>query len=1242
MENDTDRANLLVFRALLEQRLRSRSAHANSYSTRDSNFQTASRNQTIPLLARDGTVQNFPLSLAQQRLWFLQRLEPRSAFYNMSKVVELRGELDVAALARSFQTIADRHESLRTAFTDRGDHVTQTVAPAIELPLAVVDLHALAPTERELEIKRLGEAEAGHVFDLGRAPLLRVKLARLGDNEHMLYLTMHHIISDGWSLGVMYRELAALYRAFRCGQASPLPALPLQYADFAVWQRQRLESGGLNQQLDYWKRQLAGALPRLDLPVDLQLMPVCSQPHEQPLPRNSPSMSVPHANARALPGTRSALASDAIPAMRAAPTDAPSAAQHGYAGGRLALSLPDDLTAALKALSQRERTTLFMTMLAAWQLLLSRYSSEHDVLLGTPIAGRNRVETEPLVGFFIGTLVLRTDLSGAADFRELLQRTRETALDAYANQDVPFEKLVEELQPERQLGRNPIFDVLINFVPSQVDLLQLDGIEAAQRLAGDAQSKFALTLYIRPSHDRLTVELAYQRALFSAERAAEMLGQYRYLLEQICAAPEQPLQAYSLVTPRARVLLPDPALPLAEPRFPLVAEHIARWAAQTPAAIAVGQGQLCWSYSELWQCALSLVHTLHGQGLLPGDVVAIRGSRSFGVVAAMVGGLAAGGVLLTVDRNLPIERQRILMREARAQHLVHIGAIRPEDDWLRQLDMTLLVVDCNQIVIEKNPTLEEADARRTAETSNARGRAKGGLAAPVAADLPAVAPDDPAYIFFTSGTTGTPKGILGNHKGLSHFLDWQRATFSIAPQDRFAQLTGLSFDVLLRDVLLPLTSGASLHLPYSDDAAPDLAAAVILPWLAREEISALHTVPALVQSWLADRAACVPLPKLRHVFFSGEPLSGALINRWREAFGDGAEIVNLYGPTETTMAKCYYRIPMASAADGAVLPDVQPIGKPISHTQALVLNAGGALCGIGELGEIVLRTPFRTLGYINAADEQRRRFVRNPFRDDANDVLYFTGDRGRYRPDGAIDIFGRADDQVKINGVRAEPGEISAALSQHPAVQACTVMARRDEHGDLFLAAYVVATRRSKPTGKAPVSELRAHLAMRLPVALIPAAFVFLDAMPLTANGKIDRAALPAPDDSRPELAAAYAAPRTATEATVAAIWSELLKRDRVGVDDNFFDLGGHSLLAMRIIARLRSECAIELPLSILFEAPTVAAMAAAISVVSAQRNAEDQDLLAGLDSLSAEEADALLRELETAPALSQHGGAQT
>ncbi len=745
-----------------------------------------------------------------------------------------------------------------------------------------------------------------------------------------------------------------------------------------------------------------------------------------------------------------------------------------------------------------------MLLLAAFNLLLYRYTGQSDIIIGSPIAGRNRAELENLIGFFLNTLVLRTSLDGAPSFRELLKRVREVALDAYANQDIPFEKLLEELHPERDLSRTPIFQVFFNMLNLVDNSIDLPGLAGEIVSKPEAESKFDLTLYVREENRQIQFFLVYNADLFSHERMEEMVRQLEWLLIQIVEAPDQSVDSYSLRTPQSNQFLPDPTVPLIEPDQVLIHQMIKEWVKQNPNQSAIMQGERHWSYAELDKYASQLARQLIQKGLRPGEVVAVCGPRSFHLIASMLATFMSGGVLLSIDRNLPDSRKQLMLHEAKAKALIYIADRQKEDlVWVDSIpsDKILFLDGLSE-------NLLTAEDRKDLSSIS----------------LPSISGNEPAYIFFTSGTSGIPKGVLGNHKGLSHFLSWQRDTFEIKPQDRAAQLTALSFDVVLRDIFLALVSGATLCFP-EDDIVLDVEET--LTWLQQARISIVHTVPTLAQTWLGDVPTGISLPHMRWIFFAGEPLMDTLVQRWRASFPQG-HIVNFYGPTETTMAKCFYLVPENPP------PGIQPVGFTLPQTQALVINKNGQLCGVGESGEIVLRTPFRTLGYINANEENLKKFNRNPYRNDEEDQIYYTGDQGQYQPDGQLDIIGRIDGQVKIRGIRIELGEVELALSQHPEVKQAAVSVFEAEPGDKRLVAYVV----SKESHPVQSSELRGFLKQQLPEYMIPAAFIFLDEIPLTSNGKLNRKALPIPKvDANPDLS--YTPPSTETEKKLAAMWAE-------------------------------------------------------------------------------------------------------
>jgi non-ribosomal peptide synthetase component F len=776
-----------------------------------------------------------PLSFAQERQWFLDRLNPGDPAFIITGSLRLNGTLSLPALRKTFDTILRRHDTLRANFSAPAGNPVQTIRPFSPMALAVVDLSALDPAQRAAECLRLYTMETARGFDLARDPLLRARLLRCGAQEHFLIFSMHHIISDGWSIGVLLEEMERLYTAYAQGRAADIADLPIGYADFAAWQRERLLGGALEQGLAYWRKQLDNPPPVLELPPD-RLM---------------------HAG-----------------------TAAPERDRTGAICERL---IGKTLKQNIEQLSRDLDCTIFVTLLTAFMVLLMRCTGREDILIGSPVSGRIRVETEGLIGLFLNTLALRAKLPAELTFRDAVALVRKTVLDGLAHHEVPFERVVQETDPERSSTSHPLFETFFNFTPSPPRTLEMPGLRATFEAPVGMRSEFSMVLYVTEWEGTLELKSLYQTARYSPARMACFMEQLETILEQAVADPDSRLGALDLATARSRGLLPDPAARIEEPRQMSVPASIAEWIDTTPDAAAIVQGDTLLSYAQFGGATAALAEQLRAAGLKAGDVVAVRGPRSPGFIAGMAAVLLAQGVLLNISLDLPALRQQQMLQQAGARFLVHIGDWNDADNWLREVPGLSILA---------------GDAQATA--------------APTAgawSGIDKTAHASPAYIFFTSGSTGTPKAVIGNHAGLAQFLAWQRQAFAVGPADRCAQLTGASFDVVLRDVFLPLTSGATLVLP------PDgVAGAGMARWLEAEKISLLHTVPSVAETWLPDRASDVTLAALKRVFFAGEPLTAALVERWRRAFPAAGEIVNLYGPTETTLAKCAYRVPARKSA----------------------------------------------------------------------------------------------------------------------------------------------------------------------------------------------------------------------------------------------------------------------------------------------------------------------------------------
>jgi amino acid adenylation domain-containing protein len=1060
-----------------------------------------------------------PLSSSQERLWFLDKLQPGSATFNLPVAVRLRGALSPALLARSLNESVRRHESLRTTFGAAQGQPYQRIAEVLQIPLPLFDLSGLAEPTREAEL-RLRIAEEGSTpFNLERGPLLRARLFRCGEEDWALLVNLHHIISDGWSMKVLIRELGRSYAAFAAGEPSPLPELAVQYVDYAQWQRRRLQGEVRERLLGYWRRQLSGELPVLDLPADRARPPVQT-----------------------------------------------------FRGGSCCALLPRELAADLRAFGRRRSASLFMSLFAAFNLLLHRYSGQEDILVGIPIAGRNRAQVEDLIGFFINSLVLRTDLSGRPTFGELLARVRQTALDSYTHQDLPFEQLLQELRPERDLSRTPLFQVFFNFQNLADAPLSLPGLAVENLTNAEDFSKFDLTLYVlEESAGGIRLDLVYNAVLFTAARSREMLAQFVLLLTQIAAQPEAGIDRFSLLTPEAGRVLPDPAAELDAGWIGPVHQPLAAWAAREPSRPAVTDSEGTWSYGELAAQSNRLARFLLAGGILKEDVVAIYAHRSAALVWAVLGTLKAGAAFVVLDPAYPAARIIDILRLARPRAWLEMAAAGAVPEPLASFVAEL--PGCLRLVLP--PWGACAD---------------GG---PATDPLTPIGPDDLAYIAFTSGSTGTPKGILGRHGPLSHFLPWQCQELGLAGSDRFSLLSGLSHDPLQRDLFTPLYLGATICIP---DPAEMVIPGRLSAWMRRQGVSVAHLTPAMAQV-LTETGAGAPevLPALRYVLLVGDVLTRRDVARLRR-LAPGVTCINLYGSTETQRAVGYHRVDDAEAAPA---PGEQPgkevlsLGRGMKDVQLLVLNRGGQMAGIGEMGEISVRSPHLARGYLGDEAGTAERFLANPFTARSGDRLYRTGDLGRYLPDGEVAFAGRADTQVKIRGFRIELGEIQAQLGRVPGVREAVVLATAESGAGRRLVAYVVP----EPGAEIPsAADLRTRLKAVVPAYMVPSAFVLLPRMLLTPNGKIDRRALLALETAQPESDAAYRAPQTRAEILIAGILQEVLGVDRVGAEDNFFDLGGNSLLLLQVQSRLQAAFHREVPVLELFSNPTVGTLARSLA----------------------------------------------
>ena len=1045
----------------------------------------------IDRVPREG---DLPLSFAQQRLWFLDRFEPGSPFYNITRALRLRGLLDVRSLGRTLREIVRRHETLRTTFPSSGGLPVQVIAAVGDASLLMVDLGGLGTAEREAAVADLATLWARRPFDLAAGPLLRAGLLRLDEVEHVLLLSLHHIVSDGWSMRVLFRELKLLYEAYAAGAPSPLPELPVQYADFAAWQRVWLEGEALEGELAYWRDRLAGAPAVLTLPAD------------RPRPR-----------------------------------------VQGFRGGAMTRWMPVGLNAGLRRIALREGATFFMVALTAYEVLLHRLSGQSDVCVGTPIAGRSRSETEGIIGLFANTLVLRGRLGDEPAFCAALGRSRSEVLGAHAHQDLPFEKLVEELQPERDPGHTPLFQVMLVVQEDHREPWRLADLELAPLPANTGTAKCDLILGIADTGAGLRVTAEHNLDLFDAPTVARMLEQLAALLAGIAAAPETPVGELPLLDPvqRHQILVEANDSRAAFPDSRSIPDLFEAQATRAAEAVALEWEGGEMTYGELSHRANRLAHHLAALGVGLETRVGVCLDRSPDLVVSLLAILKTGGVYVPLDRSYPRERLLSMMRDARVPLVLTLEGLTAD---LPETGARHLCLDREVTVI----------AQRSS-----------------AAPRHAAGPETLAYISFTSGSTGRPKGVEVPHRGVLRLL-FGVEYVNLGPTETLLQLSPVSFDASTFEIWGALLHGGRCVLPPPGIPSPsDLGFT-----LRAREITTLWLTSSLYNAVIDEAPAS--LAGVRQLLVGGEALSVEHVRRGLALLPD-TRIINGYGPTECTTFTCCHPV----ARDLAAATVSIPIGRPIANTQVHVLDRGREPVPAGVSGELWIGGAGLARGYAGRPELTASAFLPDPFSAVPGARLYRTGDLVRRRLDGVVEYLGRLDHQVKVRGFRIELEEIETVLHRQPGVRGAVVVVRQDALGEKRLVAYVVLAE----GGQTDVSALLDFLRGILPVYMIPSAFVLLPALPLTPTGKVDRAALPDPDGARPELAASYVEPSSEMERALAEIWREVLQVDRVGVHDNFFDLGGHSLLLIRVHDRIREQIDRGVQMIVLFQFPTLRAL---------------------------------------------------
>ena len=1007
-----------------------------------------------------------PPSFAQQRLWLLDQMEPGSASYNIPAAAWLRGRVDIGILRRCLGELVRRHESLRTIFPAVDGTPRQHVTDPYDVALP---LHEAKDRDAALAIAR---DEVTHGFDLTRGPLMRALLVRISDDEHLLVLNIHHIAIDGWSLGIFFRELAALY------EGTPLSEPPLQYADYALWQREWLQGETLQKQLGYWTERLAGAPPVLELP-----------------------------------------------------TDFPRPAIQSHHGDVVRVTVPRDVLEAARQRSREEGVTLFMTFLAAMQTVLFRYSGQTDVVVGSGIAGRNHAELETITGLFVNTLALRTDLSGNPTFRELLGRVRDTTLDAYGHQDLPVERLIEELHVERSLAHNPLFQVMVFFQNLPDRTMRLSGASLTQLEMDELNSATArcdLSIFVSVEETKLELLLEYSTDLFEGGTVRAFGEHLTTLLGAAVAHPETPIGALPMLSERERheLLVTRTDNHVDVPPVPLT-HLIEEQTARTPDAIAMVFGTQTLTYRELDARANAFAETLRQRGAKPGTLIGIYTDRGFDMIVAVLGVLKSGAAYLPLDPSYPADRITFMIEDSGARFVVHnnleirgaAGFSPPEDD----------------------------------------GRLK-----PAAPQIQ----EDTAYVIYTSGSTGKPKGVQIPHKGALNFLLAMQREPGLTADDVVCAITTLSFDISVLELLLPLITGAKAVIAERAISTDGKRLAQFI------KDSGSTLVQATPASWRMLLDAGWQGDKKLKLLCGGEPLPRDLADALLDRCG---ELWNVYGPTETTVWSVLDRV----TKDGPIT-----IGRPIHNMHMYIADASFQLVPDGVPGELLIGGIGLGHGYVNREQMTAERFIQHPFSDDPNARVYRSGDIARWRRDGRLEILGRSDNQIKLRGYRIELGEIEGSLREHAGVRQAVVLCREDRPGDKRLVAYAVPE-----SPEVSIADLRGHLRAVLPEYMVPSAFVLMEKFPISPNGKVDRRALPVPEISDLDVVTS-APPRTPEEQQLAGIWSQVLGVGAIGIHDDFFALGGHSLLATQLIARVSREFGADIPLRRLFEAPTIAGFA--------------------------------------------------
>ena len=1088
----------------------------------------------LVILPQPRTSNRFPLSFAQQRLWFLDRLEPGSPLYNIPSVLKITGDLNIAALEKSFNEVIKRHEVLRTTFDEQNGQPVQVIQPQLEIPIEQIDLSQLPDEQKEHEFQRLAISESLKPFSLNTGPLLRITLLKFSSQKFGLILVMHHIISDNWSTGLFVHEILRLYQQEALGKPANLEPLTIQYADFSVWQRKWLKGKTLQQQLDYWRQKLQGIPPLLELPLDR-----------------------------------------------------PRPAYQTYNGNFKLFEIKADLAEKLRELSRQQDVTLFMTLLAAFFVLLHRYSSQDDICVGSPIANRNRKETENLIGFFVNTLVLRAQIENNPQFDELLQQVKETTLGAFANQDLPFEMLVEELQPERDMSHSPLFQAMFVMNNAPVEKLQLPGVEIELIELENKTTKFDLILNVTDGDLPLKCKLEYNTDLFNDQTMDRLIGHYLMILQAIVTNPQIKVGQINLLTEEEQTLLIET---WSQPEHwyqeqKTIVQLFEEQAEQNSHLPALRVKTQTLTYQELNAKSNQFAHYLLRKGVRKGQIIGINADRLADMIVAMLGVLKAGGVYLPLDPDYPLDRLEYMIEDSRASLLVTKAYFKTQPKTKVQ-----------RIYLD-----EEWEAILSEPTAN--------LNTPLS-------PDDVAYVIYTSGSTGQPKGVEVQHGPLANHCVDMKAFYELTPDDNVLQFAALNFDASIEQILPPLISGATVCMRDNEIWS----ATQFVQKIKEFDLTVINPPTAYWNQFvreLARQPELLPENRIRLIIVGGDVFYPDTVQSWQSLNLKKARLLNAYGPTETVI----------TAATFQVKPDFQgmsvPIGRPRANREVFVVDQYGNPSPVGIPGELLIGGSNLAKGYLHRPELTEERFVNNPFHPERGRV-YRTGDRVRFLADGNLEFLGRIDTQVKIRGFRIELGEIENLITSLKGIKQAVVKAFDLERGDKVLVAYYQL---EEPENEISDENIKNHLKQFVPDYMIPTLFIKLDQIPLSPAGKINRHALLRPDFSKVWASAPYVAPRTESEEKLAKIVREVLNIEQVGVFDNFFELGGHSMMATQVVSRIQEEFGVELPLRAFFENPTIENIAQAIAQAQLENLESDElnNVLNEIENLSDDEIDKLL-----------------